>query len=63
MNDLTWTCHVCGEERPDAFISVAKHQHQIKDAGGATMHCHVRYCNDRADCASNASTKCLVMHT
>ena len=46
---LTWTCHVCGEERPDAQISVAKY-HAIHER--VPVGYNVRYCNDRPDCAA-----------
>ena len=51
MLELTWTCHVCGQERPDRFISVyksfvSKHRIQIQQ--------NVRYCNDNPDCIAKA---------
>ena len=52
MDDLTWTCHVCGEERPDAAISVYRRTEVAK--GGLTITQNVRYCNDRSDCAVGA---------
>lgn len=47
FDSMTWTCHVCGDERPDAKISVAKHP-----LGIAVVN--VRFCNDRPDCAAKA---------
>lgn len=44
--ELTWTCHVCGEKRPDGKISV----HKIGIIGA-----NVRYCNDREACEQGAS--------
>lgn len=46
--DLTWTCHVCGRERPDALIAVAKFP--IKGAGGLEATVNVRYCADNPAC-------------
>lgn len=50
---MTWTCMVCGDERPDAAISVA--QHEVKHAGqivpGATFN--LRY--DRPACVEQAT--------
>jgi hypothetical protein len=51
LSKLTWTCHVCGDERPDAQISVAKfHARPRRVAIGF----NVRHCNDRAQCAAGA---------
>lgn len=47
FHNMTWTCHVCGDERPDDKISVAKHP-----LGIATVN--VRYCKDRPECAAKA---------
>lgn len=47
----TWTCHICGEERPDAFISVYKSKAKLC---GVDVDQNVRYCNDRAECISGA---------
>lgn len=47
FDDMKWTCHVCGDERPDAKTSVAKHQVGI-------VGVNVRYCNDRAECMDKA---------
>lgn len=45
VNDLAWTCHICGELRLDKFISVRKIKH--------TMYVeNVRYCNDRSECCN-----------
>lgn len=55
MAAMVWTCMVCHEERPDAFISVAHRQiagleHMFPD--GARVN--VRYCNDRPSCSATA---------
>lgn len=55
MNDLTWTCHVCGEERPDERISVFSSTQTIPGTD-ATMTQNVRYCNDRPACVEGAKT-------
>lgn len=48
----TWTCHVCGEERPDRFISV---QHNFAELmPGVPVQQNVRYCNDRPACKAAA---------
>jgi len=51
LDNLTWTCHVCGRKRPDDKISVystwiAPHGVDIKQ--------NVRYCNDRPECIEGA---------
>jgi len=52
-----WTCHVCGKERPDAEIAVAK-----RDVGAeyglpeGIMTLNVRHCADDPDCAEKAKT-------
>lgn len=42
----TWTCHICGEERPDENISVLTYP--VANLSDAEYN--VRYCNDRAKC-------------
>jgi hypothetical protein len=42
-----WTCHVCGEERPDDRISV-----YTEEVGIASVN--VRFCNDRPACQEGA---------
>lgn len=49
---LTWTCHVCGVERPDAFIGVLTRE-RISDLG-VRFRENVRHCNDRSECAEGA---------
>lgn len=51
---LTWTCHACGEERPDELIAVFTRVHPIDGDEGATFSENVRYCSDRPDCAARA---------
>jgi hypothetical protein len=52
MENLTWTCHVCHDERPDDKISVYQTTH--KAAGGYEVVHNVRYCNDRPACFAGA---------
>lgn len=52
MSDpLEWSCHVCGEMRPDHAISVAK---RMRPLTSVVMTENLRYCNDREECASAA---------
>ena len=50
--DDTWKCHVCGEERPDHFISV---HHNDRTYQGLRLRENVRYCNDREGCRRGAA--------
>lgn len=55
MDKLTWTCHVCGDERPDQLISVRTRD--ISDRfhlPPGTAQENVRYCNDRAACVDGS---------
>jgi hypothetical protein len=47
-----WTCHVCGDYRPDSAISV--YSSTIMLAGNIPMQQNVRYCNDRPACQEGA---------
>lgn len=47
-----WTCHVCGDYRPDAAISV--YSSTIMLGAGIPMQQNVRYCNDRPECVAGA---------
>lgn len=49
---LEWTCHVCGDERPDDKISVYS---QTTTTNGIEVKQNVRYCNDRQSCIEGAS--------
>ena len=53
-NLITWTCHICGHERPDDKISVF--QSDISKNGDGAMLQNVRYCNDKPDCTQQATT-------
>lgn len=51
MDELTWTCHVCGSERPDERISVHSSRENLD---GLVFTQNVRYCNDNPDCRRKA---------
>lgn len=54
--DDTWTCMVCGAERPDAAISVA--HRPLKGMESAFIlgtRVNVRYCNDNPECVATAN--------
>lgn len=60
---LTWTCHICNEERPDAKISVFKHKHPGSlDGNTIEFTENVRYCNDRDRCLEGAKQFCFMGH-
>ena len=46
----TWTCHICGDRRPDENINVDTYP--LKGLLGAEMN--IRYCNDRSKCVLGA---------
>ncbi|TET08652.1 hypothetical protein E3J84_05985 [Candidatus Aerophobetes bacterium] len=48
----TWKCHICGEERPDAKISVWSKPFTI--GGRLCGQQNIRYCNDRQQCIEGA---------
>jgi len=50
LSSLTWTCHICGDDRPDNKISVAQHKINYGQR-------NVRYCNDNADCEAQAKDR------
>ncbi len=52
---LTWECHVCGEERPDAQISVLSKPLVIEGRECGTLN--IRYCNDKAECIEGVKHK------
>ena len=47
---LTWTCHVCMRERPDAEIKVVSSRVERP----FVMQRNVRVCHDSIDCAQGA---------
>jgi hypothetical protein len=52
MDELTWICHICGDERPDDKISVYKHIRRLES--GIEFIENVRYCNDKESCIEAA---------
>jgi hypothetical protein len=50
---VTWTCHCCGDTRPDDKISVHT---TTKIVGGIPIRQNVRYCNDRGVCWERAQS-------
>ena len=50
VSEITWACHVCGEDRPDPKISV---ENVTRNVGGVPIPINVRYCNDRPGCKRN----------
>ena len=52
QRELTWTCHICKQERPDDKISVVTKPLLIK--GQVVGQQNIRYCNDNPDCISGA---------
>lgn len=54
---MTWTCHICGAERPDEKISVYTTDTSADfNLPPGTMKTNVRYCNDNPDCIEAAKT-------
>lgn len=55
LNNLQWTCHVCGKLRPDDKISVYTRDDSARhDFPPGTIQTNVRYCNDNPECEKNA---------
>lgn len=56
---MTWTCMVCGDERPDSAISVAYRPTPFPELQerAPDSRVNVRYCNDRPECAGTATTE------
>lgn len=52
MRELTWSCHVCGDVRPDERISVYKRETVTRT--GVRVIENVRFCNDRPACVEGA---------
>jgi hypothetical protein len=48
FENVTWTCHICKEERPDSQISVMKKPLIVN--GMKMGEQNIRYCNDKASC-------------
>ncbi len=54
FGEISWTCHICKEERPDKNISV--YQSPLIVNGVEIGKQNVRYCNDNIDCTEKAKT-------
>lgn len=54
MPEMTWTCMVCGDERPDALISVEHRPIPGLESMFPGTRANVRYCNDRETCINGA---------
>lgn len=53
---MNWICHVCGHERPDAAISVAKKDTSaLHDLPAGTIGENIRFCNDVPRCVELAT--------
>lgn len=52
MIELTWTCHICGEERPDSMIAVFQKPLVVNGQLLGTQN--IRYCKDRPACFDGA---------
>lgn len=62
MTNITWTCHICGKERPDDKISVfTKDLSASRGLPPGTMKANVRYCNDNPRCCARAPEHDLAM--
>jgi len=57
LGSMSWLCMVCGDERPDRFISV----HTETGGSRFVVTVNVRYCNDRGACQSGAPAKAAEM--
>lgn len=55
FEDLTWTCMVCGEDRPDDKIAVAYRTIPGMEDLFPAGRFNVRYCTDRPPCVAVAN--------
>jgi hypothetical protein len=58
FENLTWTCYVCGDERPEDKISVYKKPLILLGQEHGTEN--IRYCHDRPMCVEAAPSKGLL---
>lgn len=58
FDNLTWTCHICKDERPDAKISVWSKKRRLE--GDVVITENIRYCNDRDSCIEGARTYTII---
>jgi len=51
LENITWSCHICKEIRPDEKISVRKTDlSKEADMPEGSIIENVRYCNDKPEC-------------
>lgn len=54
---LTWTCHICGAQRPDGQIAVMSRDTSAEyGLPEGTMRQNVRYCANNPSCQEQAKT-------
>jgi hypothetical protein len=58
FDHLSWKCHICGENRPDARISVRSTPLIINDMEVGSQN--IRYCNDKQSCIEESKTFSLI---
>ena len=58
---MTWTCHICKEERPDECISVVSKPLIIKGKNMGQQN--IRYCNDNPECIESSKSKVFIENT
>lgn len=56
FDDLTWTCHICKQERPDNKISVFTRRVPMNGLGDVFVTENIRHCNDNLECVDGAKT-------
>lgn len=54
MISTSWDCMVCGDNRPDRFISVHRRPLQGMESAFPETRVNVRFCNDRKACQDEA---------
>jgi len=61
LENITWSCHICGKTHPDAKISVYTTPLVIN--GQVMGNQNVRYCNDNPECQKKAQDYKFVKST
>lgn len=54
FENLSWKCHICGDSRPDAKISVRSTPLMINGRECGSQN--IRYCNDKQSCIEESKT-------
>jgi hypothetical protein len=54
LDNLTWECHICKEERPDDKVSVITKPLMMN--GLRVGDQNIRYCNDNESCIERSKT-------